>query len=106
MNLNDQRERHAYVYCFDDNFPTNHKLTIDFDYFSLLSVAEIEKQLNASRPKVIFCNPDIYATAKQAALNTKSNIKIVCIKTAADEIIPDGAIDFAQMADINSKLST
>lgn len=63
----------------------------------------MEKQLRASRSKVIFCSPDTYATAKQAALNTTSDIKIVCIKTAANESIPDGAIDFAQIIEINSK---
>lgn len=89
----------------------NVKLMFDFSVtlfliFALLFrsfSAEMEKQFRASRPKVIFCSPEIYATTKQAALNTNSDIKIVCIKTAADESIPDGAIDFAQIIDINSK---
>lgn len=71
--------------------------------FALPISAEIEKQLNASRPKLIFCTPEIYETAKQAASNTKSDIKIVCIKTDGDDVIPDGSIDFEQIIDINSK---
>lgn len=73
---------------------------------SFLFSAEMEKQLRASRPKVIFCSPETYATAKQAALNITSDIKIVCIKTTANESIPDGAIDFAQIIEINSKSTT
>lgn len=66
----------------------------------------MEKQLNASQPKVIFCSPDIYATAREAATNIKSDMKIVCIKTAANDVIPQGAIDFAQIIDINSESFT
>lgn len=68
--------------------------------------AEMEKQLSASNPKVLFCSPEIYATAREAATNIESDLKIVCIKMAADEVIPHGAIDFAQIIDINSESMT
>lgn len=46
----------------------------------------------------------MFATAKEAVENSKLDIKIVCIKTEANESIPDGAIDFAQIADTNGKM--
>lgn len=81
-----------------------HVLHIHLSHFGfLLFAAEIEKQLKASETKLVICTPDKYATVKQAVINMQSDMKIACIKLNLDDVIPDGAIDFEQIADINSE---
>lgn len=57
----------------------------------------------SSDAKVIFGTPETYATIKKAAQTAKKDIKIVCIKTEADESIPKGAIDFNELINTKSK---
>lgn len=40
---------------------------------------------------------------KKAVENVKKDIKIVCVQTEANEQIPSGAINFADLIDTNSK---
>ena len=72
---------------------------IFFSYYT----EEIQRQLEASNSKVIIGTPNTFATISEAVKNSKKDIKIVCIKTEADQSIPSGAIDFAALIDTNSK---
>lgn len=60
---------------------------------------DIERQLVASSAKFVFTTPGTYGTVKKAVERTARDIKIACIKTAADEALPAGAIDFAEIVD-------
>ena len=60
---------------------------------------EISKQLIDSEAKVIIGIPMVYQHLKEAVKLTKKNIKIICIRTHAEESIPEGAIDFNEMID-------
>lgn len=66
-------------------------------------LGEIQRQLEASSAKAIIGTPKTFETLKQAVENVKKDIKIICIKTEANESIPSGAIDFADLIDTNSK---
>lgn len=72
-------------------------------YFFYLSTEEIQRQLEASKSKAIIGTPKTFATIKEAVQNCKKDIKIICVKTEADESIPSGAINFADLIDTNSK---
>lgn len=58
----------------------------------------------SSNAKFIIGTPKTYETIKQAVDKTNKNIGIICIKTGVDESIPNGAIDFAELIDLQSKL--
>lgn len=64
---------------------------------------EISRQLVSSDAKLIFGTPETYETIKKAVQTAKKDIKIICIKTEADEAIPEGAIDFNEIIETKSK---
>lgn len=72
-------------------------------YFILFQKGEIQKQLETSKAKAIIGTPKTFATIKEAVENCKKDIKIICIKTEANETIPSGAIDFNELIDIKSE---
>lgn len=82
------------------NFVIHENAVIIFLFYY---AEEILRQLEASNSKVIIGTPNTFATIKEAVKNSKKDIKIVCIKTEADQTIPSGAIDFAALIDTNSK---
>lgn len=63
-------------------------------FFSKSCVAEIEKQLIDSNTKCIICTIETYAPVQEAINRTNKNIKIICIKTDAQQPLPDGTVDF------------
>lgn len=64
---------------------------------------DIERQIVASNAKLVIGTPKTYANLKKVVENLKRDIKILCIKTEAGQAMPDGAIDFAEAIDTNSK---
>lgn len=72
----------------------------------MLFSEEIQRQLEASNSKAIIGTPKTFTTIKEAVQNSKKDIKIICIKTEADESIPSGAIDFADLIETKSKECT
>lgn len=63
---------------------------------------EIRNQLEASNARAIIGTPKTFASIKEAVQNLQKNIKIICIKTDANDAIPNGAINFADLIDTNS----
>ncbi|XP_055327154.1 uncharacterized protein LOC129580588 isoform X2 [Sitodiplosis mosellana] len=63
---------------------------------------EIQRQLEASNSKAIIGTPNTFATINEAVKNSKKDIKIICIKTEADQSFPSGAINFADLIDTNN----
>lgn len=64
----------------------------------IYTAEEISRQLVDSESKILFGTIANYSVLKEAANLAQRNIPIVCIKTSSDEILPDGAIDFAELA--------
>lgn len=93
---------------FGDIVKTTECLKFHFIDFSIFrsTLDEIARQLIASDAQVVFATPEIYTTVQQAVVNAKRDIKIVCIKTSNDEVIPTGSIDFAELIDTKSKLTS
>lgn len=65
--------------------------------------AEIQRQLEESNAKAVIGTPKTYAALKEAVQNIKRDIKVICIQTDANESIPSGAINFADLIDTSSK---
>lgn len=71
--------------------------------FIFIFKAEIQRQLEDSKAKAIIGTPKTYAALKEAVQNIKKDIKIICIQTDANESIPSGAINFADLIETSSK---
>lgn len=84
---------------YENIFYSKYKL----NWFIFSETGEIQRQLEASKAKIIIGTPKTFDTLKTAVENSKKDIKIVCIKTDADESIPSGAIDFADLIETSSK---
>lgn len=59
---------------------------------------EISRQLVDSNTKILFGTANSYAILKEATVLAKKQIPIVCVKTSNDDSLPDGAIDFGELA--------
>lgn len=59
--------------------------------------AEISRQLASSKPKIIFTLPENCRTIVAAIELAKQPCRIVTVKTSKNELIPNGAIDFAEL---------
>lgn len=64
---------------------------------------DIHRQLVQSNAKAIFTTPKIFSTIKQAVEKTNEDIKIICIKTDANDSIPSGSIDLAELINTTSE---
>lgn len=62
---------------------------------------EISRQLLASNAKLIIGTAADHPTLLAAVQKTRSPIKIVCVRQTADESLPVGAIDFAELSRID-----
>lgn len=68
-----------------------------------MHLGEIQRQLEMSSAKVVFGTPKSFGVLKEAVDNMKIDVKIICIKTEADQSIPSGAIDLADLIETSSK---
>lgn len=67
--------------------------------FCIFIIAEIQRQLEVSNARAVIGTPNSFAVLKEAVQNLKKDIKIICIQTEANESIPSGAINFAELID-------
>lgn len=77
------------------------KILIEIIYYR--NLGEIQRQLEASNAKLVIGTVKTFGVLKEAISNMKKDMKIICIKTDVNESIPNGAIDFNEMIEINSK---
>lgn len=66
---------------------------------------EISRQLIDSDSKILFGTAANYPVLKQATSLANKQIPIVCVRTSQEDSIPDGAIDYAELANPTGKNS-
>ncbi|XP_053697105.1 uncharacterized protein LOC128744275 [Sabethes cyaneus] len=64
----------------------------------IYTAEEISKQLVDSNTKILFGTAANYTVLKQATNLAQRKIPIVCVRTSNDDLLPEGAIDFAELS--------
>ncbi|XP_055544507.1 uncharacterized protein LOC129729739 isoform X2 [Wyeomyia smithii] len=64
----------------------------------IYTAEEISKQLMDSNTKILFGCASNFTVLKEATKLAQCNIPIVCVRTSNDDILPEGAIDFAELS--------
>ncbi|XP_019535437.2 uncharacterized protein LOC109406883 [Aedes albopictus] len=64
----------------------------------IYTAEEISRQLIDSDSKILFGTAANYPVLKQATSLANKQIPIVCVRTSQEDCIPDGAIDYAELA--------
>lgn len=68
---------------------------------SLYTSEEIFRQLQDSSAKIIITSCELYENAAKAVAQLSRKVPIVCVKSTPDQLLPQGAIDFSQVINLN-----